>query len=72
MIRPIDDDQLDNIDTIIDRMKELNPLPDNFAEQIKTAVFKDRARILGYFSEDGSLQGLSFFGKISKRIDGCG
>lgn len=68
MIRQIDDDQLDDIDLLIDRFKEQTPVPENFAEQIKESVRKDRACILGYFSEDGSLQGVSFFGKISKRI----
>ncbi len=68
MIKPIDEDKLDDIDPIIDRMKEQNPIPDNFAEQIKTAVSKDRGCILGYYSEDASLLGVSFFGKISKRI----
>ncbi|MGD9397532.1 MAG: GNAT family N-acetyltransferase [Candidatus Thorarchaeota archaeon] len=68
MIRPIDDDQLDDIDPIIDRMKEQTPLQDNFVEQIKTDARRDRVSILGYFSKDGSLLGVSFFGKISKRI----
>ena len=68
MIRQIDDDQLDEIDPIIDRVQQQIPLPENFADQIKDSVRRDRSCILGYFSEDGSLQGVSLFGKVSSRI----
>jgi ribosomal protein S18 acetylase RimI-like enzyme len=71
MIRELESTQLDDIDPIIDRFREQSAegaIPDNFEEQLKDAVIKDRGCLYGCFAEDGSILGIGFFGKGGSRI----
>jgi ribosomal protein S18 acetylase RimI-like enzyme len=71
MIREIEATQLDVIDPIVGRFREQSAegtIPENFEEQLKDAVTKDRGCLYGCFDKDGSILGIGFFGKLSSRI----
>jgi GNAT superfamily N-acetyltransferase len=69
MIREITSDHIEDIRPIFDRLREeRSDLPENFLNQIKESVSKDRSSLYAKFNENGSVSGFGLFGKVSGRI----
>ena len=71
MIREIEVDQVDEIDPMIALFRERSGegvVPENFITQVKDSVSINRASLIGSYAEDGALNGIGLFGKVSSRI----
>ncbi len=71
MIHEINPDKVDEIKPMIDLFRERSDegvVPEDFHNQIKDSVSNNRASAFGNFTEDGVLNGIGLFGKVSHRI----
>jgi GNAT superfamily N-acetyltransferase len=70
MIKEIEIDQLNLIDPVIGRFREFvgESFPENFSDQIRDSISKDRSSLYVDISDEGSLRGVGLFGKVSNRI----